>query len=170
MQMKKSRQAALLGMLLALACVLSFLENLIPTAGLLPPGVKLGLSNIVTMYTMLFLGLPCALTVGLLKAAFVLLTRGAVAGFMSMCGGFFSIVVMYLLIRIKRPVFSYRFVSICGAVGHNLGQLIASSFLLASLTTFAYAPILILSGIVMGTITSMVLFAVMPALQSIFKE
>lgn len=165
--MTKSRRTAQLGMLLALACVLSFAEGLVPTTGLLPPGVKLGLSNLVTMYTMLFLGLPSALTVGVLKAAFVLLTRGAVAGLMSLCGGVLSILVMFALVHTKKLVVSCQFVGICGAVGHNLGQLTASCLLLGSLTTLAYAPVLILSGIIMGTITSLVFFAVAPAFHRI---
>lgn len=164
---RKSRKVALMGLLFALACTLSFLESLIPTAGLLPPGVKLGLSNIVTMFAMLFLGFPSAGMIAILKSLFVFLLRGAVAGFMSFSGGLLSIVIMGFLIKNKNRTYTLSFISICGAIGHNLGQMIASSLILLSMTTFAYTPILVLSGVFMGWITSTILFALLPFLKRI---
>ena len=49
------RQTVLMGLMFALAMVLSYVESMITVPGL-PPGVKLGLSNIVTMYWVFFLG------------------------------------------------------------------------------------------------------------------
>ena len=52
----KTRKIAYLGMLMALALVLSYVESLIPFAvGI--PGVKLGLTNIVTVI-MLYIAAP----------------------------------------------------------------------------------------------------------------
>ena len=54
MQNYKARQTALLGMLFALSMALSFLESMLtPFFGLMP-AMKLGLSNIVVMYAVLF--------------------------------------------------------------------------------------------------------------------
>ena len=75
-----SATVALTGLLAALALALSFLEGLLPPLPFLPPGAKLGLSNIVTMYAAGTLGLPYAVFLALLKGGFALLTRGAVAG------------------------------------------------------------------------------------------
>ena len=161
----KSRRIARLGLLFALACTFSFVESLVPTALLLPPGVKLGLSNIVTMFSAVFWGIPSAGIITILKSGFVLLTRGVIAGWMSLGGGFFSLFIMAVLIQNKRHHFTVRFVSICGAVGHNLGQLLVSSMLLASMTTFAYAPVLLLSGVLMGYLTSVVFLALLPLLR-----
>lgn len=47
------RQTVLMGLMFALAMVLSYVESMITVPGL-PPGVKLGLSNIVTMYCVFF--------------------------------------------------------------------------------------------------------------------
>ena len=164
---QKSRTVARLGLLFALACAFSFIESLIPTSFFLPPGVKLGLSNLVTMFSAVFLGIPSAVMITVLKSGFVLLTRGAVAGLMSVGGGVFSLLVMAFFIQNKKARFTLRFISICGAVGHNIGQLIISSLLLASLTTFAYAPVLLLSGIFMGYLTSVLFFALLPPLKNI---
>ena len=51
-----------MGLLFALSVVLSFLEGtLTPLLGL-PPGVKLGLANVVVMYALFFLGRGSAFT------------------------------------------------------------------------------------------------------------
>ena len=55
MRSQKSREVAWTGMLFALAIALSFLESAItPLLGLMP-AMKLGLSNLVVMYALLFL-------------------------------------------------------------------------------------------------------------------
>ena len=55
MRSEKSREVAWTGMLFALAIALSFLESAItPLLGLMP-AMKLGLSNLVVMYALLFL-------------------------------------------------------------------------------------------------------------------
>lgn len=65
---EKTRRVALMGLLFALSVVLSFLEGtLTPLLGL-PPGVKLGLANVVVMYALFFLGRGSAFTLVLLKS------------------------------------------------------------------------------------------------------
>ena len=53
---RKVKRLALMGLLFALAMALSFLESLLPALPMLPPGIRLGLSNIVTMYALFVLG------------------------------------------------------------------------------------------------------------------
>ena len=85
-------------MLFALAIALSYLESLVsPLLGLMP-AIKLGLSNIVVMYALLFLRTRTALLLVVLKALFAFLTRGATAGFLSLCGGALSLAVMLVLL------------------------------------------------------------------------
>ena len=164
MQNSKAKEVALGGVLFALALALSFLESLItPLLGLMP-GIKLGLSNVVVMYALFFMGGRQAYALCLLKAFFVLLTRGVVAGFLSLCGGLLSLTVMLLLCRLPIPVTDY-ILSVCGSVFHNLGQLIAASFVLKNVFTLAYAPILLVSGLVMGALTARGLAAILPALR-----
>lgn len=52
----------------------------------LPPGVKLGLSNIVVMYCMVYMGYACAAELTILKGLFAFFTRGATAGFLAANG------------------------------------------------------------------------------------
>ena len=107
MQNYKARQTALLGMLFALSMALSFFESMLtPFFGLMP-AMKLGLSNIVVMYALLFLRTRTAVLLVVLKALFAFLTRGTTAGFLSLCGGALSLAVMLVLLHL--PVSSYIF-------------------------------------------------------------
>lgn len=158
----KTQKIALLGILGAQALALSFIENLLPAMPFLPPGVKLGLSNIVTMFTAGTMGFLPALAVTLIKSLFVLLTRGVTAFFMSFGGGFLSTVAMCLMIKLVKDKTGFIGVAVVSAVCHNIGQL-AVSIIVTKTTAFVYyAPVLLLSGVVMGVITGIILKAVMP--------
>ena len=69
---RKVKRLALMGLLFALAMALSFLESLLPALPMLPPGIRLGLSNIVTMYALFALGPVSGYTIAVLKSLFVL--------------------------------------------------------------------------------------------------
>lgn len=154
-----------MALLFALSIVLMFLENMIPPIPTLPPGVKLGLSNIVVMYCLFFLGKRAAFVVLLLKSVFVFLTRGVIAFFLSFSGGIFSILIMILLLGLKREKVSYIIISMCSAIAHNMAQLCVSSLLLKNRIVFYYMPVLIISGIIMGLITGIILGVMIPAMK-----
>ena len=162
--MKKIQYITTMGLFFALALVLSALEGLFPPMPFLPPGVKLGLSNIVTMYCLLYLGAGSAYAVVVLKSAFVFSTRGATGFFMSFCGGLAAVTVMVILLLPKRYPVSVFLMSVSGAVCHNLGQLAVGVMLIGGFAAFAYLPILLISGVVMGTVTGIVMKTVLPAI------
>ena len=154
-----ARRVALLGVLFALAAVLSLFEGALAGAMGLPPGVKPGLANTVVMFALLFLGLPPAACLAVLKALLALLTRGAVAGALSLCGGLFSVGVMWLLRRFGKP--TPFILSASGALAHNAGQLAV----FAARALVWYAPVLAVSGLVMGALTALALRALVPAMK-----
>ena len=156
----KVKRLALMGLLFALAMALSFLESLLPALPMLPPGIRLGLSNIVTMYALFVLGPVSGYTIAVLKSLFVLLTRGAVAAAMSASGGIASVTVM-LLPGIRRQ---YLLLSVFGGTAHNVGQLIAARFIISNQYVWYYLPVLLAAGLLMGAITGMALRVVMPYL------
>lgn len=164
---KKTQQIALMGMLFALAMAFSYLESLLFIPGIIP-GIKLGFSNIVTMYCLFFLEWKSAYTLAILKAGFTLITRGATAAILSLTGGIFSVTILVLLTLRKKKKFNYRFLSICGAVAHNIGQLIVARFLI-SVFLYYYIPVLLVSGIVVGILTGMVFQFMLPYIQACFK-
>ena len=160
---KKTHEIALSGLLFALAMALSFIEGTLVIPGL-APGMKLGLANIVVMYAVFFMGARQALLLVVLKALFTLLTRGPVAGLLSLCGGLLSLGVMWALYHLPhRP--TWFILSVCGAVAHNLGQLAGASVVLSSRLALGYAPVLLVSGLAMGGITAASLSALLPALE-----
>lgn len=160
----KSKEVALTGLLFALAIALSWLESCItPLLGLIP-ALKLGLSNIVVMYALLFLRPRTALMLVFLKSAFAFVTRGATAGFLSCCGGLLSLLVLWSLLHLPFPVSGYFF-CVCGALAHNIGQLLAASALLSTAMALAYAPVLLVAGIAVGALSCILtqsLFASLP--------
>jgi heptaprenyl diphosphate synthase len=158
-----TRQLALCGLLFSLALVLGLLEGwLAPLLGL-PPGVKPGLSNIVVLYALLFLGRRPAAVLAVLKAVFALLARGAAAGLLSLSGGLLSLVVMAVLLLPKRRP-GALLLSVAGALGHNAGQMLVVRLWLGPFSLY-YAPILIISGAAMGSLTAVLLRALLPALR-----
>ena len=160
----KTQKIALSGILSAQALALSFIENLLPAMPFLPPGVKLGLSNIVTMFTAGTMGFLPALAVTVIKSLFVLLTRGATAFFMSFGGGLLSTVAMCLMVKLVKNKSGFVGVAVASAVCHNIGQLAVSIIVTKTTAFIYYAPVLLLSGVVMGIITGIILKAIMPLL------
>ena len=159
----KAHHVALSGLLFALAMALSFIEGSLVIPGLLP-GMKLGLANIVVMYALFFMGARQALILDVLKALFVFLVSGATAGFLSLCGSLLSLLVMWLLYD-HCPVRPTWFIlSVCGALAHNIGQLLGASVILSTAISLYYAPVMLVLGLVMGMLTSVTLRALLPAL------
>ena len=157
----KAYKIAYMGILFALSIALSFLEGLIPLDAVLIPGAKLGLSNIVTMYALFFLGAPKALIIAVLKSGFVFLMRGPVAFTLSLTGGIVSVLVMSLLFY-SFKVKSYFVLSIFGAVFHNVGQVVAATIVIGNVKVLYYFPVLFISGVVMGVLTALVLKIIIP--------
>lgn len=163
---KKTKRMVLTAMLFATAIVLSIVESMIPMP--IPvPGVKFGLSNIVVMYAMFFLHKREALAIAILKGVFSAMTRGAVAGLLSLTGGLFSIAIMAILMYVLKEKGSYFLYSMCGAIFHNIGQFTAISILYTNMAMIYYLPVLLVSGIIAGTITSVLLKVILPALQKL---
>lgn len=163
--MKQNRistaRIALLGLLFALAVVLSILESLLPIPAPVP-GIRLGLANIVVMFALFYLQKRDALAIVLLKALFVLATRGTVAGILSLSGGLFAFVVMVVLLLTFKDRMTYLLISIAGAIAHNIGQIAAASIILQT-ALWLYLPVLLVSGIVTGFATSILLKLTAPA-------
>ena len=153
----------LTALLLAAALVLSIIENMLPPLPIAVPGVKFGLSNIAVMYALFFLGYRKAYIIAVLKGLFAAVTRGVIAGVLSLFGGIISVTVMVLLLFIFRERISYLIVSVFGAISHNIGQFIVITLIFEGMNMWAYFPILLISGLIAGIITSTLLKLILPA-------
>ena len=159
--MDKVKRIAFTGVLASLALVLAAFESMLPPIPGYPPGAKLGLSNIAVMFAASSLGLPTAVGVALIKGCFAFLTRGLTAGVMSLLGGLFSTLVMWLCL--KKTGFSLILTGVLGALTHNLAQLLAAYWLTSTSVLFYIPPMLIL-GILSGILTGAVLRVILPVL------
>ena len=146
-------------MVCAVAIVLSYIEMILPDLPFVLPGMKLGLSNIATMFALCAMNLPSALAVCFAKAVFALLMRGVTAFLMSLCGGILSTVVMYLVLRCKH--FGFIGVGIAGAFCHNLGQILVA-YLYTDSTVFAYFSVLAIASLVTGSVTALTVYIILP--------
>ncbi len=158
---------SLMGLLFALAMVFSYLESLVSIPGLLP-GMRLGLSNLVTMYCLFFLGKSSGYTMAVLKAGFVVLTRGAVAGALSLSGGLLSVTAIVLLDCLSKHSLHYVTLSAVGAVFHNIGQLVVARFL-TSVFLYYYIPVLLLTGLAVGIMTGKLFIWIIPYLPERYR-
>ncbi len=163
----KTKNLTVTAILFAIALVLSVVENMLPQLAIPVPGVKLGLSNIVVMYCLFLTDSMKAMTIVILKALFVVMTRGVVAGILSGSGGFLSVLIMLVLMHIFKDKVSYLIISIFGAIFHNIGQFIAISFIYEGLNLWYYLPILLIFGIIAGILTSILLNAILPKIKNI---
>ena len=166
--MTKTKKITFLGIMLAAALVLSFIESMLPPFPFMPPNVRIGLSNIVIMYCVFFVSYKSAVALSVLKSLFVFMSRGPVAGLLSFCGGMVSVCVIILLVAVFKDKISYAAVSVAGACFHNLGQYTVAAVMMALLPYFVYyLPALIISGVAVGLVTGTLLKITLPVLHRI---
>ena len=157
-----------LGLLFALAIALSYLESMIPVVIPIAPGIKLGLSNIVTMFCLYSINPGAAIVIAVLKGGFAFLTRGTVAGILSLSGGLCSVFVLWLSGKTKC---SDGMKSVLGAVTHNMAQLFIETVLMKNTAVLTFLPVLILGGIVCGSVTAVLLRYLLPVIsRAVFTE
>lgn len=142
-----------ISILVALASVLHAVETLIPLPFIVVPGAKLGLANIVALYTVETMGLSQALAVSFLRTLLGGLLGGTflnVGYYLSTSGAIASTLVMYGVSRISQGRISVVGVSVSGAFTHNLTQLAVATVLLRSLGVLFYLPYLLVLAVPTG--------------------
>ena len=141
---------ALCGLFLAVALVTSYIEAMIPiNPGI--PGVKLGLSNVVTMILLYIVGTGTALTVTLFRILLAGLLFGS--GFSMVYSAAGALCSMAVMVILKRTgFFSAVGVSVAGGVFHNIGQILVAVLVLETGALIYYLPLLIISGLGAGIV------------------
>lgn len=162
------RNIAFMGVFLALALVLSYVESLIPFYfGV--PGMKLGLTNLVIIILLYCMG-P--------KEAYIIsLARVFLAGFLfgnlfsiiySLAGAMLSLTVMVLLKKTgKFRIFS---ISAVGGVCHNIGQMIVAAVVVETYSIMYYLPILLIAGLITGIIIGIASQELVKRINRFFRE
>ena len=151
---KYIRQITTMGMLVALAMVLGFVETLIPI-NLGIPGMKLGLANIVVVIALFLFDIKTAVVVSILRIILIAMTFGNMSMmFYSIAGASLSLLSMIVISKIKS--FSLIGVSIVGGIMHNVGQIICAAFVVRTNGVFTYLPVLMIAGLVSGALIGIV--------------
>lgn len=151
---KYIRQITTMGMLVALAMVLGFVETLIPI-NLGIPGMKLGLANIVVVIALFLFDIKTAVVVSILRIILIAMTFGNMSMmFYSIAGASLSLLSMIAISKIKS--FSLISISIVGGIMHNVGQIICAAFVVRTNGVFTYLPVLMIAGLVSGALIGIV--------------
>lgn len=146
----ETRRLVTLSMLIATAMILSYVERLLPPLVTGIPGIRLGLANIATVFTLYALGWKYAIVVTLMRVSLSAILFGNFEAFIfSMLGG--ALALASMIIFKKLNLFSTVGVSVIGGVFHNIGQIIAAFFVMKTDLTFYFIPLLI-SGTVAGVL------------------
>lgn len=148
----KVRKLTLMAMLTAVSMIMFLVEAQIPVP--IPvPGVKLGVSNVITLFALWTIGPWEAGAILLLRVFLGNLVAGSFSAMLfSLAGGGLCWVIMSLTRRFFR-LNQVWILSVLGALGHNAGQLLMAIFISGTPTIAVYAPVLVLSGVVTGFFT-----------------
>jgi len=152
MNEKKLFSLVLVSVMAALSLGLYALESLIPS--IVPvPGVKLGLSNVITLICIYIIGRKSAFAVLLIRIFLSSLLFGQpVSLLFSLFGGILSFAVMAILKSFfdKSNIWT---ISVFGAFAHNFGQIIAAVLITNELSVAYYFLFLIISSVLTGIFT-----------------
>ena len=136
----KTKRVAFLGLAIALAMVLSFVESQIPALVAIP-GIKVGLPNLVIVFLLYKVGWKEAVIVSIVRTFLVSVLFGNMQTFtFSVIGAAVSLICMILLKKLNW--FSCIAVSITGGVFHNVGQIIAACIWTQTEEVVLYLPVL----------------------------
>ncbi len=163
---KKTYNIVLTALLFAITIILAVIENILPPIPVNFAGIKFGISNVAIMFSLFFVSKISTLSIVILKAGFVLVTRGVIASFLSILGGIFSLLIMIILLLIFKDKISYLIISISGAIFHNFGQFIGILLIYDTFSLVYYTPVLLIAGIISGSLTAILLRTFIP----IFKK
>ena len=144
-----TKKLTLLALSVAVAMILSYVEMLLPGFSHIAPGLKVGLPNIAIVCILYIFGTKDAAIVSFIRVFLTsLLFTSVFAGAYGLAGAILSLAVMSLLKWTGK--FSMVFVSILGAISHNVAQI--AVFILISRTKeiISYLPFLMIGGIFSG--------------------
>ncbi len=150
----KTKKVAMLGLSIALAMIMSYIEVLVPISFAVP-GIKMGLANIVIIFVLYKIGTKEAILVSLIRVFLVsLLFSNVMAMWYSLAGAVLSLGIMWILKKTDK--FSVVGVSIAGGIMHNVGQIIMAVIVLGTEQIALYLPVLVITGTVTGVVIGIV--------------
>lgn len=166
--MKETKKLTTLSLLIAVAMILSYVESLIP-AFVAVPGVKVGISNVATVFALYILGAPYAVVVSVVRVLLSSLLFGNFAMMIYSISGA-ALALLFMISLKKTTLFSEVGVSVAGGVAHNAGQVIAAAFMMKNAGISAYLAPLVVSGVVAGVVVGLASAQLVNRLQNYIKR
>ncbi len=167
--MKKKKtllKIAYLGLFLAFAMILSYVETLLPVFPY-APGVKLGLANCFILLILYIYGVREAAIINLSRIILcALLFTGFYAMLYSLAGGVFSLAIMAVSYR-RKKIFSPIGVGMLGGVFHHIGQVLAAFFTTHNPVVFGYLTVLIVAGLFTGALVGFLVKLLYPKIKKL---
>ena len=150
----RAAKSAWMGMFLAAALILGYVESLIPFSfGI--PGIKLGLANLAVLLALYRIGTKEAFLIDVLRIVLSGFLFGSLYSILySMAGGVLSFLAMLLLKKATRS--SVLFVSMAGGISHNIGQLAVAALVVETKGLFYYLPPLLAAGAATGLLLGVI--------------
>jgi heptaprenyl diphosphate synthase len=160
-------KTAHMGLLLATALILSYIESLIPFFfGV--PGMKLGLPNMAIVMALYMFGWKEAIVINVFRIVISGFLFGNMYGILfSLSGAVISFIAMLIIKSTDR--FSMTGTSIIGGVFHNIAQILVAAFVVKTSGIIYYMPVLIIAGVITGFINGTIASQVMTHLRRIIK-
>nr|WP_295776954.1 Gx transporter family protein [uncultured Intestinibacter sp.] len=152
----KTKKMVFLGLMVGYSLILYILETYIPNPFIVFfPGAKLGLTNIITLVSLLIFGFKETFIIVTVRVILSSIFAGPMSYLLFSIGGaYLSLIVMFLVNKIKG--FSVIGVSIAGAIAHNIGQLLVASILVENLLMITYLPFMLVTSLVTGLFVGIV--------------
>ncbi|HBA97846.1 MAG TPA: heptaprenyl diphosphate synthase [Lachnospiraceae bacterium] len=149
-----TKNIARIGMMVAVAFVLSYIESMLPlNFGV--PGIKAGFSNIVVIFALFSFSPVTTFGIAVVRIILCGITFGSLSGMLySLAGGILSFLVMLVLKKTQK--FSIYGISVAGGVFHNIGQIFVAMAVLQSSLLLYYLPFLVLAGIIAGAVVGII--------------
>jgi heptaprenyl diphosphate synthase len=160
-----------LSLLLALSVVLNLIESVIPIFNGTIPGLKLGLANIVILFTLYEFSFKESITISIMRVVLVGILRiglFSMAFFFSLSGAIISIIIMALAKEYTK--LSIIGVSILGSIFHSIGQIIIACIFVNSTSMVLYLPWILLFSIPTGIFTGILSRELLKNYNQIFSE
>ncbi len=149
-----TKNIARMGMMVAVAFVLSYIESVLPlNFGI--PGIKAGFSNIVVIFSLFTFNSITTFGIAVVRIILCGLTFGSLSSMLySLAGGILSFLIMLFLKKTKK--FSIYSISVAGGVFHNIGQVLVAMAVLQTGLLLYYLPFLLLAGVAAGIIVGII--------------
>ena len=150
----KAKKVILISLFVSVALIVSLLEYYIP----IPiPNVRLGLSNIIIINSILLFGFKETFFISFLKAILLVIILGNPISFIyNFSAGFTSIVTMYILNKFCSKYLSLIGISVLGSVSHVMVQILVSMVLLNTRTLINFIPFLGIIGVFTGILVGII--------------